>query len=68
MGALHIARPDEPMPDEMEFVHSAGWQSLLGAADRGDSSPPSAGTPLDVATAAAKRTTAFYTGEPEESP
>ena len=67
--ALHIARPDEPMPDEMEFVTSAvGRAFIAGSSDRWGQQSAAAGTPLDVATAAAKRTTAFYTGEPEESP
>ncbi len=66
--ALHIARPDEPMPDETAFATSGdGRMFIAGSSDRWRQQSVVSGTAPEVAAAASKRTIAFYTGEPEET-
>ena len=65
--ALHIEQPREPKPDEAEFAASQDGKALIiGSSERWADASVAAGTPADAARAAARRTTAFYTGEPEE--
>lgn len=62
--ALHVARPDEPKPDEAAFVASgAGKSFIAGSSEAWAQAAIAAGADLEAATAAAARTTAFYTGE-----
>jgi len=67
--ALYIAYPDEPKIDENEFGISPEGQSLIrGSSDGWCLASIADGTPRGEAEAAARRTTAFYTGtevEPE---
>ena len=66
--ALHIEHPDEPKPDEMEFVTSADGKAFItGSSEAWGRAAVEAGTDPDVASAAAGRTTGFYTGEPTEA-
>ena len=63
--ALHLEHPDEPKPDEMEFVTSPeGKAFITGSSEAWGQASVAAGTDSDAASAAAGRTTAFYTGEP----
>ena len=65
--AMHLPQPNEPMPDEMEFVTSdAGKAFISGSSDDWARAAIAAGTEPDAAQAAARRTTAFYTGEAVE--
>ena len=62
--ALHLARPDEPKPDEAAFVGSeAGRSFIAGSSEAWAQAAIAAGTDPEPAAAAAERTTAFYTGE-----
>ena len=64
--AIHTEQPTEPMPDEMEFATSdEGKAFIMGSSDGWAQAAIAAGTESDVANAAARRTTAFYTGEAE---
>ena len=66
--ALHIAQPDEPMPDEMEFVTSPEGRALIvGSCEAWGRAAVEAGADAEAAGAAARRTAAFYTGESEET-
>ena len=63
--ALHIEYPDEPKPDEMEFVTSPEGKAFIrGSSEAWGQAAVAAGTDPDAASAAVGRTTAFYTGEP----
>ncbi len=65
--ALHIAQPDEPMPDEMAFVTSAEGRALItGSSEAWGWAAVDAGADAEAADEAARRTAAFYTGEPGE--
>ena len=65
--AIHLEQPDEPMPDETEFVTSdAGKAFISGSSSDWARAAIAAGTESDAAQAAARRTTAFYTGEAVE--
>ena len=65
--ALHIAEPDEPMPDEAAFATSPeGKAFITGSSEAWGQAAVAAGTDRDAAQAAARRTTAFYTGEPAD--
>ena len=65
--AIHIAEPDAPMPDEEAFATSpAGKAFMTGSSEAWGHAAVAAGTDRDAAQAAAKRTTAFYTGEPAD--
>ena len=65
--SIHIADPGEPMPDEAEFAVSPDGRALItGSSESWALASVAAGTEPDAAQEAAKRTTAFYTGEPGE--
>ena len=67
--AIHLEQPKQPMPDVMEFVASdSGRAFFAGSSDGWAQAAVAAGTDSDTALAAARRTTAFYTGEAEETP
>ncbi len=62
---LHITRPDDPMPDEIEFATSPDGRAFIaGSSDEWAHAAIVAGAEDDAVQAAANRTTAFYTGEP----
>ena len=66
--SLHIAHPDEPMPDETAFAASPDGRAIIqGSSDRWGQAAVANGTDPEAASAAAMRTTAFYTGETPES-
>lgn len=65
--AFHLADPSAPKPDEMEFVTSPNGRAFIAGSSRGWSeAATAAGEDADVARAAERQTTAFYTGEPVE--
>ncbi len=62
--ALHLEHPNEPKPDEMEFVTSPDGKAFItGSSEAWGEAAVAAGTDPDAASAAARSTTAFYTGE-----
>ena len=62
--SIHLERPAEPMPGAAEFAASdSGRAFFAGSSDGWAQAAIAAGTDADVAHAAARRTTAFYTGE-----
>ena len=62
--ALHLEHPNEPKPDEMEFVTSADGKAFItGSSQAWGQAAVVAGTDPGTATAAVRSTTAFYTGE-----
>lgn len=62
--AIHLAQPNEPKMDETAFVTSQDGKALItGSSQRWEQAAVAFGTDPDTAHAAAKRTTAFYTGE-----
>ena len=62
--ALHVSAPNEPKPDDAAFATSTeGRAFITGSSEAWGQAAVEAGTDLEVATAAAGRTTAFYTGE-----
>ncbi len=64
---LHITRPDEPKLDEETFHTTPDGRALLiGSSEGWGRAAVAAGTEPDVAGARARRTTAFYTGDPVE--
>lgn len=65
---LHIEQPDEPKPDVEAFVASPDGRAIIeGSSDRWGRAAVADGTDPGAASAAAMRTTAFYTGEAIES-
>lgn len=65
--ALHLADPDAPKPDEAAFAASPDGKALIrGSSDGWRQAAVAAGEEPDVARAAARRTAAFYTGEPPD--
>ena len=63
---MHLTDPDQPKPDPMEFAMSADGKALLtGSSQAWGDVDIAAGTDSSLARAAAARTAAFYTGEPE---
>ncbi len=65
--ALHLANPEEPKPDVMEFVASPEGQAFyLGSSTAWGEAAIAAGTDPETAREAARQTTAFYTGQPAE--
>ena len=65
--AMHIAQPTEPMPDEVEFATSPeGKAFIAGSSEAWAQAAIDAGAEPDAARAAARNTTAFYTGESAE--
>lgn len=62
--ALHFARPGAPKPDEAAFAASPDGRALMaGSSEAWGEAAIAAGTAPEQARAAARRTTAFYTGE-----
>ena len=62
--ARHLARPDAPKPDEAAWVASPEGRAFIsGSSDAWGRAAVAAGTDPGAARAAARRTTAFYTGE-----
>ena len=65
--ALYLAEPDWPKPDAMAFATSSDGKAFLtGSSDGWGRAAVSAGTDPETAIAAARQTTAFYTGEEVE--
>ena len=65
--AIHLTQPAEPKPDEAAFATSSDGKAFITASsDAWAQAAVAAGTALDAALAAARRTTAFYTGESAE--
>ena len=65
--AIHLTQPAEPKPDEAAFATSPDGKAFItGSSERWGQAAVAAGTEPDAARAAAKRTTAFYTGESTE--
>ena len=65
--AMHIAQPSAPKPDEAEFAASPDGKALLvGSSEAWGNAAIAGGADPDAARAAARRTTAFYTGESDE--
>ena len=65
---MHLDQPDEPMPEEVAFATSLEGRALItGSSERWAQAAVSAGAEPDAALDAARRTSAFYTGEPEET-
>ncbi|MYB37325.1 MAG: SRPBCC family protein [Gammaproteobacteria bacterium] len=66
---LHLTRPNEPKIDETTFHTTPEGKALLtGSSEAWGRAAIAAGTDAEVAQASARRTTAFYTGEPVASP
>ena len=62
--AMHIARPSDPRPDDMEFVTSGDGKAFItGSSEAWGEAAIAAGTNAEIAQESAGRTTAFYTGE-----
>lgn len=66
--ALYLAEPDWPKPDVLEFATSADGKAFItGSSEGWGHAAVAAGTDPEAAAAAARQTTAFYTGEAPES-
>lgn len=64
--AFHLAKPDAPRPDVEAFAASRDGRAFIaGSSDGWAQAAVAAGTDAGAAGAAAWRTTAFYTGEPQ---
>ena len=62
--AFHLADPSAPRPDDMEFVTSPNGKSFIEGSSRGwGDAAVTAGEEPEIARAAERQTTAFYTGE-----
>ncbi len=65
--AIHLARPSEPKLDEAVFSASPGGKAFItGSSEGWGQASVLFGTDTEAALAAARRTTAFYTGESAE--
>ena len=65
--ATHFTQPNEPKPDEAAFATSPDGKSFIAGSSGGwAQAAVAAGTEPDAARGAARRTTAFYTGESTE--
>ena len=65
--SIHLAQPNEPKLDEVAFATSPDGKALIAGSSEGwERAAIAAGTDPDAARAAARRTTAFYTGESAE--
>lgn len=65
--AIHVARPAEPMPDEVAFATSSDGRAFItGSSEGWETAAVAAGTDPGAARSRARRTTAFYTGESAE--
>ena len=63
--AMHVDRPDGPKPDEAAFAASRNGRAFIAGSSAGwERAAVAAGTDPAAARAAARRTVAFYTGEP----
>lgn len=63
--SLHLATGEDRPEDPSAFLQNANAKDFIGAvSDRWGEASVKAGTPEEEAAAAAKRTTAFYLGEP----
>ena len=63
--AIHLLQPNEPRPDDAAFAASPDGKSFIaGSSEKWGQASVGAGTDPVAARAAARRTTAFYTGEP----
>ncbi len=66
--ALHLADPTAPKADENAFAASEDGKALIrGSSEGWGRAAVAAGTDPAAAAAAARNTTAFYTGDPVES-
>ena len=66
--AIHLANPEAPMPEEDDFATSTdGKAFIVGSSERWGHAAVGAGSDPEIANTAARRTTAFYTGETAES-
>ncbi|MCY4375607.1 MAG: SRPBCC family protein [Spirochaetaceae bacterium] len=66
--AIHLAQPAAPKPDEAAFAASPDGKAFIaGSSEAWAQAAIAAGTDPDAAHAAARRTTAFYTGESDEA-
>ena len=66
--ALYLAKPDWPKPDDLEFATSADGKAFItGSSEGWERASVAAGTDPEAAAAAARQTTAFYTGVAPES-
>ena len=62
---LHLTRPNEPKIDEQTFHTTPEGKALLtGSSEAWGQAAIASGTDPEAARAAARRTTAFYTGDP----
>lgn len=67
--ALHIDSPDEPLPDAEAFATwPDGRAIIVGSSEAWGRAAVAAGEDAEIAEAAAKNTTAFYTGDSAGSP
>ena len=65
--AIHLTHPNEPKPDEAAFATSPDGKAFItGSSEAWGQAAVAAGTDPEAAGAAARRTTAFYTGESAE--
>ena len=65
--AIHLKHSDDPMPDENTFATSPDGRAFIaGSSEAWGEAAIEAGTDAETARAAARRTTAFYTGESVE--
>ncbi len=65
--ALHLTHPNDPKPDPAAFAASPDGKALItGSSEAWEQAAVAAGTEPAAAHAAARRTTAFYTGESAE--
>ena len=65
--AIHLAQPITPKPDEATFATSPDGKAFIAGSSEGwRRAAVASGTDPDAARAAARRTTAFYTGESAE--
>ncbi len=66
--AIHLAQPAAPKPDEAAFAASPDGKAFIaGSSEAWAQAAIAAGTDPAAAHAAARRTTAFYTGESDEA-
>ncbi len=64
--AFHIADPDAPKPDDMEFATSQDGRAFItGSSEGWAQAATEAGEEPEKANAAGRRTTGFYTGDSE---
>ena len=65
--AFHLADPEAPKPDEVAFATSPDGKAFIrGSGEGWGQAAVAAGEDPDAARAAARRTIAFYTGEPAD--